>query len=278
MEARYNRRRFCRLGALFVPAAFAVLRGHGQIVGHAPRMPLNSTVSSLLTGLVGYWTLDESSTGVSGVNRLDSSGTGLTMTDTTFTTTFCPSDTGKISRGVKPAVAGSCLLRASDANTNTGDINFTFTAWVNVNTISASNYVVSKADATNADNYIIDTSSSQFRFYIRDSGGTYKIATTTGTWLGGTWYWLCGWYDTGSGANSSGTRSVHISVDNGTDFSTAAGSSFASTGSTFQFMSYRGTAANFAGIVDEVGFWKRLLTAGEKATLYNSGTGKTYPF
>jgi hypothetical protein len=32
------------------------------------------------------------------------------------------------------------------------------------------------------------------------------------------------------------------------------------------------------GMVDEVGFWKRVLTPAERAEIYNSGAGKTYPF
>lgn len=34
----------------------------------------------------------------------------------------------------------------------------------------------------------------------------------------------------------------------------------------------------FPGIIDEVGIWSRVLTAGEITTLFNSGAGKSYPF
>ena len=38
------------------------------------------------------------------------------------------------------------------------------------------------------------------------------------------------------------------------------------------------SSTSFMGSIDEIGFWKRLLTADEVATLYNSGDGLTYPF
>ena len=31
------------------------------------------------------------------------------------------------------------------------------------------------------------------------------------------------------------------------------------------------------GLIDEVGFWKRILTAQEKTNLYNAGAGLAYP-
>jgi hypothetical protein len=32
------------------------------------------------------------------------------------------------------------------------------------------------------------------------------------------------------------------------------------------------------GSLDEIGIWNRALTTGEISTLYNSGSGKGYPF
>jgi hypothetical protein len=33
-----------------------------------------------------------------------------------------------------------------------------------------------------------------------------------------------------------------------------------------------------SGLIDSVGFWKRVLSSGERTTLYNSGNGIEYPF
>lgn len=35
---------------------------------------------------------------------------------------------------------------------------------------------------------------------------------------------------------------------------------------------------NFTGTIDEVGVWSRALTGSDVTSLYNSGSGKTYPF
>ena len=37
-------------------------------------------------------------------------------------------------------------------------------------------------------------------------------------------------------------------------------------------------SGNMDGLIDEVGFWKRTLTSGERTQLYNSGNGLAYPF
>jgi hypothetical protein len=39
-----------------------------------------------------------------------------------------------------------------------------------------------------------------------------------------------------------------------------------------------GAAQNFPGLIDEVGFWRRALTAAELARLYNGGAGLAYEF
>jgi hypothetical protein len=40
----------------------------------------------------------------------------------------------------------------------------------------------------------------------------------------------------------------------------------------------RDSIYTFTGSIDEVGFWNRALTSAERASIYNSGTGKAYPF
>lgn len=40
----------------------------------------------------------------------------------------------------------------------------------------------------------------------------------------------------------------------------------------------RASSQYFDGRIDEVGVWKRLLTSTERAQLWNSSVGRTYPF
>ena len=45
---------------------------------------------------------------------------------------------------------------------------------------------------------------------------------------------------------------------------------------TTEFWIGRYDTSYFNGRIDNVGFWKRLLTANEKAYLYNTGSGRSY--
>jgi hypothetical protein len=57
------------------------------------------------------------------------------------------------------------------------------------------------------------------------------------------------------------------------DFTAGASSSVIGQGTTSST-----STTSFIGSIDEVGIWKRALTADEVTTLYNSGDGLTYPF
>jgi hypothetical protein len=106
---------------------------------------------------------------------------------------------------------------------------------------------------------------------INTASGDKGVQSTFGTPGTGTWYFLILEYD-------SGTDALCISVNNGTPDSNAAfahggpqdGSSALTIGDT--------PGEFWDGRIDEVGIWNRVLTSGEKATLYNSGSGTTYPF
>ncbi len=73
---------------------------------------------------------------------------------------------------------------------------------------------------------------------------------------------------------------LHIYVDNSFHDSVAISNNAGTVNSTLGFgIGGRGDGAEFLdGSVDEVGIWNRTLTAGERTTLWNSGSGVTYPF
>jgi hypothetical protein len=96
--------------------------------------------------------------------------------------------------------------------------------------------------------------------------------TALGSPLATTWYYVVAWHD-------STANTINIQINNGTPTSLshtlgvyASGTGLFSIGST------GGTAAYMNGRIDEVSFWKRILTADERMTLYNSGNGLAYPF
>jgi hypothetical protein len=71
---------------------------------------------------------------------------------------------------------------------------------------------------------------------------------------------------------------LKISVNNGAFVAVAYAGGPDTTTSNPSVGGQPGGAAPMGGVIDEVGIWKRALSASEITTLYNSGSGTTYPF
>jgi len=225
---------------------------------------------SLLTGLISYWKLNEASG-----TRVDSAGSNNLTDNNTVTRVL-----GKQSGAANFTSANSEYLSiASNDSLNVGGTSFTFVFWVNLKDKAASNYAfISKYDQslTNQLSYYTDfiQSTDRFRFIISPDGTSASqvavSANTFGSPTAGVWYFIICEYN-------AGTDTMSISVNNGTADTQSVTDTFSGT-SPFEI----GKAGNLNrypnAYVDEVGFWKRLLTTEEKARLYNSGNGITYPF
>lgn len=218
--------------------------------------------STLNNGITAYWKLDETSDGSGPVTRVDSGPNGQDLTDNNTVA----SAAGKINLAADlVSVNDESLSRADSPTMSTGDISFTFCAWVKYNI--KNRYILAKTDNATGDEYGLDMTGDQWRFWIAN-GATYKVATTTGTWSTNTWYMIVGWHD-------ASANTVNIQVNNGSVFSTdTAGTAPDSGGSTFRLGQYR-TVVPFDGLIDEVAFWKRVLTDDERTELYKLGDGKT---
>ena len=84
-----------------------------------------------------------------------------------------------------------------------------------------------------------------------------------------TWYYVVAWHD--SVGNQVGI-SVNDSVPDTAAFT------FGSFDDVGTFAIGKESVNYFGGTIDEVGFWKRTLTSGERTQLYNAGAGLAYPF
>jgi len=107
--------------------------------------------SYLSNGLVGYWKMDEASTGVAQVDRADSSGNGLTLTDNGTT----PSAGGKFGNSTDSTPANSEYLSAGSTISGVKTITF----WT-------------YPDSTT--NYYVDLDTSA---YVQSSSGTIQTGT-----------------------------------------------------------------------------------------------------
>lgn len=222
-------------------------------------------VSPLLTDLISYWKLDE----VAGT-RADAHGTNdLTDNNTVG------SDTGKINLGASFIAANSeYLSHADNASLSTGDIDFTFGLWVRLAT-DAGMGLITKWDYTSGNRefeIIYLATESRFKFYVSPDG-TAEVslaADSFGAPSLDTYYYVVVWHD-------SVANTINIQVNNGVvDSLSHSGGVFNSNAPL-----HLGAIFNVAfldGRIDEVAFWKRVLTAPERASLYNAGAGLAYPF
>lgn len=218
--------------------------------------------------IVSYWKLDEFSDKSGAVTRADSVGT-----NTLIETTAVKSITGKISLSpLFTTVGGSVLYSNDTASLSTGDIDYTIAGWLYLTSLPAT-------DASFISKYLTAGDQREYRFNVNAAGllefrvsgnGTASTAVNSAVTIAAeTWYYVIGWHD-------SVNNKIYIQVNNEIPVSADhAGGSFDSTAKFV--LNQQDSAGTFIdGKVDEVGFWKRVLTSKERSDLYNNGNGLTY--
>lgn len=120
-------------------------------------------------------------------------------------------------------------------------------------------------------------------FYLNNGGSYNELKMScSGTNLGGNpydgnWHMITITY---SGGNSISNMKFYLdgTVNSGTTNSVSATSSPSYSGLSFNIGAENGVAEINPGAIDEFGVWSRTLSAGEVTTLWNGGSGLTYPF
>jgi len=126
------------------------------------------------------------------------------------------------------------------------------------------------------------TASGKINMTIRDADSKLlqgALTTADATWRNGNWHFITITVD---GANDT----IVITIDN-----SSKAISYNATGTPIGFDNFitydmaigsrndNGTGSKwFAGDIDELIFWDKILTAQDKTDLYNSGSGLAYPF
>lgn len=220
---------------------------------------------ALTDNLIAYWKLNETSS-----TRSDSVGTNH-LTDVNSVGT----NGGKRGKSALFVAVNAQYLTINDnTDLSTGDIDFTLAGWIRLTSKSAIMRWGKWQTGALEYNIAYHTSDDRFRFEVSANGtstGASVVANNLGSPTVEQWYFLVVWHDaTGN--------TINIQINNGTADSTAhSGGVFDST-APFRIGSNGDGATYWNGRVDELGFWKRVLTANEKTTLYAGGTGTTYPF
>lgn len=219
--------------------------------------------AALSDNLVAYYKLDEASG-----NAVDALGANdLTETSGSIGTT-----TGKIN-GARACAGGDTeyFERTDNATFSTGDIDFSFQVWVNATSL-VSFPVVFRKGANGARDYIlyIDTSDSNKPAWEVSSNGASGTTVKWGTGLTtSTWYHIVCWHD--AAANQIG-----IAVNAGTAVTSSHSTGVQDGAGTFQLGAGSDQGLYWDGLIDEFGMWKRVLSSGERTSLYNGGSGLPY--
>lgn len=220
----------------------------------------------LTDNLISYWELEEASG-----TRDDAHGAN----DLTDNNTVGQSASGKVGNCADfEADNSEKLTRADNTDLSAGDISFTFAAWVFLESKTARMNIITKDGPTDGEydiqwHDIVD----RFQFVVFGTSGFGNSGAAVGDALGSpstaTWYFIVAWHD-------ATANTVNIQINNGTVDSAAHsagvfdGTGVFAIGATDAFGQY------FDGLIDQVGFWKRVLTSQERTDLYNSGNGLSY--
>lgn len=220
---------------------------------------------ALTDNLEAFWELEEASG-----TRVDSAGAN-DLTDNNTVTQAA----GKVGFAAQFTAANSeSLTIADNASLSTGDIDFTLAGWIFQDTKTVYHGLAGKWTAAgNQREYLFDydTASDRFRGVISADGITAVVvsANNLGSVSNATWYFII--FEHNATANT-----ISIAVNNGIADSTAHTGGALNGTSAFR-LGARDIAGTFHdGRIDQVGFWKRLLTAEEKIFLFNNGAGQSF--
>ena len=215
----------------------------------------------LTDGLAAYWHLDEA-----GGTRLDAAGAN-DLTDHNTVTQAA----GMLGNAAQFTSANSEYLSSADtaALSMAAHLDFSITAWVYPDSKPAGDnmFILGKmidGAAGNAEYGMYwATATDNFRAYLSDGAGITNLqATAFGAPPLSTWVFIAEWYD-------AAADTWNIQVDNGAVDAVANTTGSQHTANDFAMGRIPGdNSAYWNGRIDEVGLWKRVLTADERTTLY----------
>jgi hypothetical protein len=218
---------------------------------------------ALTDNLISFWEMEASSG-----TRYDAHN-GNDLTDNNSVT----SATGIVGNAADFESGNSEYLSVADnASLSVGDIDFTWALWIKLESKIGGGYMIfSKTASSSTIEYELRCDGDAIISMEKSADGSTEQRATWGSALGtGTWYFVIGYHDAGS-------NELGISINNGTmvTASVVAGVYDGTAALRFGYPGFHATNY-YDGLIDQVGFWKRLLTADEITSLYNGGSGRSY--
>jgi len=233
-----------------VDAAEFYATGSGKAYPFVP-----SVFDSLNDGLVAYWSFNEASN----TTRYDSIGQS-NLTDVSSSTA---QTAGKLGYAAY-ADSTDHLMVNDNSVIHFSGTDFTLAGWVNVTLTAQTQYIVAKSDTGLSDYEVLADVSPGGALLFRVANGS--CSASGASLSSGAWAFVVLEYTYAS-------KTCKVQVNNGTVYSGTGSVQLSGETQPFYFaLAYQTTS------FDEWGFWKRVLTTQQKTDLYNSGTGRTYPF
>lgn len=244
--------------------------------------------SDLQTNLVAYWDLDETSgTRVDAIGSNDltdnntvTSNSGVSVGNSLTDNNTVTQAVGIVGNAAQFTAANSeWLSAASNSDLQSGDIDFAFSIWVYLDSKSNHQMFINKDSGSGREYFLyFDFNDDRFIFQILGTGSSPAEplirANSFGSPSLNTWHFIVAW-------NDSVANTVNIQVNAGTVDSTSYTGAGPTVGSTDFVIGRRQSGSDqwfMNGRIDEVGFWKKVLSAQEITDLYNSGSGNTFDF
>ena len=221
-------------------------------------------------GLVSYWNLDEAS----GV-RYDSHGTNHLTDNNTVLSAINAGDAMDGAAASFVAANSEKLTRADTTGTFGDGVSQTFSFWFKDTTAGTTGGAVIARDNATTREWAITTGNTTISVLGFDSGGNPvaqdSFLVFSDTFTKNQWHHAVVWYDFSD-------SKFHYQVDGGVvrDFPTTLDYIRAGTGPLEIGASTYYNQADLT--IDEVAIWDRVLTADERAELFNLGRGKFYDF
>jgi len=241
----------------------AVPSGVFMVVGNDATLTpdIHMTCTAVSSGLVACWDLDE----VSGTRVDHISAFNLAEMNS------IAGVTGHIRNAAQFLLTNPnhYLVNVNSPLFNLGSNPFTIAFWVQLTSVAASNQMAIISQGTTA-------GAGQFNWYIYALGATPAIRavfeggfagtiTSSSTLTLGNWTFVVIWHD---GVN------LQLQINNGTIDSVAAHfANLGAAGGTFDFGAIGAGTDPLSGLIDSTQVWNRVLTAGERSTVWNGGAG-----
>jgi Concanavalin A-like lectin/glucanases superfamily len=216
--------------------------------------------STLLTGLMAFWKLDESSG-----NAADASGNGITGTSSNISY-----GAGKLNNCYTFNGTSSKVALGNVCAPTTG---LTLSGWIKTTNVTTNSPILNCIiDDTNFEGYyLVGYNDGGMGFFMGNNTGSYAdLSYHPFSINDGSWHHIVG---TWNGSNA------YMYVDGNKSSVNSFASPIVYNASNSLNIGYDAKNSGWTnGSIDEVGIWSRALTDAEVATLYNSGSAKAYPF